>query len=98
MAQRAFVLARDQKPGAMRQAGQQARRLTEQFFRRPPRGVDLFLDGRTLFARQIANLQHAVDEQPQALLRRHPARAGMGRIEQPHLLQISHHIANGSRR
>ena len=61
---------------------------------RPSGGGNALLDLDAFFAGQIADLQHAVDEEPQALLGGHPAGAGVGRIKQAHPLQIGHDIAD----
>jgi hypothetical protein len=89
---------RHDQGGAMRQPAQQARGLLQHLVGAEAGRLALRFDVRTLVARQVADFQDAVDEQPQPRLRRQPARRGVRRIQQPQLLEIRHDIADRRRR
>jgi hypothetical protein len=57
-------------------------------------GADLL----ALLHGKVAEFEQPVHEQAQALLGRQAAGAGVGRVEQPRLLQIGHHVADRGRR
>ena len=63
-----------------------------------PAAAHLAVDLLALFLGEAAQLQQPVDEQAQAALGRQPAGRGVGRVEQPGLLQIRHDVADGGRR
>ena len=98
MLQRGFLLGGHEKPGAARKARQHRGGLDQDVLQGPPGDRQPFGDGALLFAGEIADLQHAIHEQPQAFLGRHPSGAGMGGIQEPHLLEISHDVADRGRR
>ena len=50
--------------------------------------------GQKLRLGDVADLKKPVDEEPQSGLRRQPAGAGMGRVDQAQLLQVRHDIAD----
>ena len=53
-----------------------------------------FFDRAALFACQVADLEHAVDKEPQASLGRDAARARVRRVEQAQLLQVRHDVSD----
>ena len=56
------------------------------------------LDLGPLAARDVADLEDAVDEQPEPELGRNAPGRDVRRIEQAELLEILHHVADGRRR
>ncbi len=93
-----ILLGGDHEPGAARQAREHRRRLREHILHAASDAEMRCLDGAAFFRRQLADLQHAIDEQTQAPLGRHPAGTCVRRIEQPHRFQIGHHVADGGGR
>src|SRR5690606_20926796 len=62
------------------------------------RYLDLRFDPAPLLVRQVSQFHEGIDKEAQTLLRWQAARRDVRRIDQAQLLQIAHHIADGSRR
>ena len=94
------LLARDDDAGAARQAGQERGSLRQRRLEGVAGGggPDLCLDALALVDGEIADLEERVDEEAQADLRRQAPGAGMGRVDQPGMLQIRHDVAHGGGR
>ena len=60
--------------------------------------LHLCLDALALVDGEIADLEERVDEEAQADLRRQAPGAGMGRVDQPGMLQVRHDVAHGGGR
>jgi hypothetical protein len=60
-------------------------------------GLDLLVDALALLLGEVADLHERVDEEAQAQLGRQASGAGVGRIDQPHILQVGHDVADRSR-
>ena len=98
MLENRILFGGDDQAGAARQAGQQCRRLDQDFFHAVAGPTHARFDGGAFGRRQFADLQKPVDEQSQAPFGRNAPGAGMRRGEQPHRLQIGHDIADRGRR
>ena len=57
-------------------------------------GLDLRVDRAALALVDGADLEHGVDEEAQALLRRQPAGRGVRRGDQAEILEIGHDVAH----
>ena len=86
------------RPAQWDRPGQKRGRLFQHLRQAAPCGHAPGLDPAALVFGQIAALQQPVNEQAQTVLRGQTTRRGVGRIEQPQILQVGHHVADGGRR
>ena len=56
--------------------------------------LHLAVDALALLRREVADLHHRIDEEAQAELGRQPPGARMRRVDQPHVLQVRHDVAD----
>ena len=58
----------------------------------------LSFDRAPILFRQVADLHQRVDEETEAQFGRKSPRRSMGRVNQPELFQVRHHVPDGGRR
>ncbi len=96
--QRLLGLGRHDHAGTARQARQQGRGLFQRLGHAAADGRAARLDALALLFGDVADLEQAVDEQPQAGIGRQAAGGGVRRVKQPDILQIGHDVADGGGR
>jgi hypothetical protein len=97
MLQARIGLCRQYDPRAARKFGKDTGRLRQRALEAPAfRGrANLTVDPRAILAAKVAEFEKRIDEEPEPMLGRKASCARMGRIDQPQLLQVLHHIADG---
>ena len=94
MAEHHVGLLRDHHPGAVAEAAEQARGFGQQVLERAGLALNLPGDLAALALVDLADLEHGIDEKPEALLRRLPAGRGVRRRDQPQILEVGHDVAH----
>ena len=94
MLERSVGLGRHDQPGAARQARHHRRRLVQHLVQIGALRRALALDRRPVVVRELADLQQPVDEQAQPGLARQPPGGAVRRVQEPHILEIRHDVAD----
>ena len=98
MADRALGFRRQHQAGRLRQAGQHGAGLGQRVLQAAARRGERRGDRLALVLGEFAEMQQAVDEQPQPLIGGQPAGGGVRREQQAGVRQVGHHVADGGRR